>query len=147
MPCFEITLNGKRLCLAGTEAGVLSAIVTWVGGAPRSPRKGGRTRAGEADLRVGGLQSPEAHVHVHTEWVQRRLREGDRVSIRLVQEGTPDPPRRRRVQTDDDVREQQRRYYLRVKKQFEKESKSPPPSPSKKTKHQPRGKGTPRRRR
>jgi hypothetical protein len=120
MLCFEVSLNGKKLCLAGVgESGVLSAIVSWVGGLPLSPRKRGRTRAGQADLHVGGLYDREPHIHVHPRWVGRRLRLGDEVSIRIVQGTSPDEATEHTVQTDDEIREQQRKYYLRVRDQFE----------------------------
>jgi hypothetical protein len=34
MIVFEVSLNGARLCTAGVDAGVLSAILGWVGGEP-----------------------------------------------------------------------------------------------------------------
>ena len=121
MLCFEVRLNGKRLCTAGVgDAGVISAIVSWVGGAPTSPKKRGRTKAGVTDLHVGGLFHPTPDLNVHPRWVQKRLRTGDTVTIRIVRGATPDTPRSKTVATADTVREQQRRYFLRMKAEFEK---------------------------
>ena len=66
MIVFEVIINGKRVCRAGVgSAGVLSAIVNWVGGSPGAPRKGGRTRSGEAWVHVGGLYGTKARTNVH----------------------------------------------------------------------------------
>lgn len=121
MLCFEVLLNGKKLCLAGVgESGVLSTIVGWVGGSTHSPRKRGRTRAGQAYLHVGGgLSDREPDDHVYSLWVHRDLQPGDEVSIRLVRATSPDEPKESTIQTDDEKREQQRQYYLRLKDQFE----------------------------
>lgn len=123
MLCFEVLLNRKRVCLAGVgESGVLSTIVSWVGGSPQSPRKGGSTRAGEAHLHVGGLHNPEPHLNVHPRWVDERLKSGDEVTVRLVRASRPDVARHNLVQTHDEIRELQRRYYLEMKEEFENES-------------------------
>jgi hypothetical protein len=52
MLAFEIQVNGKRRCVAGTgEPGVLSAILTWHLGEP----KGRRAPTEDMEVRVGGL--------------------------------------------------------------------------------------------
>jgi hypothetical protein len=49
MRAFEVSLNGKKLCLAGIgDDGVLTAIVDWVTGRDRA----------DLFLEVGGLVSP-----------------------------------------------------------------------------------------
>jgi hypothetical protein len=140
MFCFEVLLNGKKLCLAGVgESGVLSVMVSWVRPSPKSPGKRGRRSDGQADLHVGGLFDPEPHVHAHARWVQRGLKPGDEVSIRLVHENDPDHAKEIALQTDDETREHERKYYLRLKKKFEggQSGASPDqPSVSRKTRTQ-----------
>jgi hypothetical protein len=56
MRAFEVSLNGKKLCLAGiSDDGVLTAVVNWV------PRKG----KGDPFLQVGGLVGPSDE---HVSW-------------------------------------------------------------------------------
>lgn len=64
MRAFNVSLNGKKLCLAGVgEPGVLSAIVNWVAG----------DREADMFIEVGGLANEE-----HVGWVnQKRLQVGD----------------------------------------------------------------------
>ena len=120
MICFEIILNRRRLCVAGVgDSGVLSTIISWVGGSPAAPSKRGRTRAGDAQLHVGGLYNPEPHVNVHPRWINKRLKAGDEVTVRVIKCNHPDIAKEKTIQTDDDIREQQRQYYLSVKEQFE----------------------------
>ena len=85
MICFEIFVNGERLCLAGIEPGVLSANVTsW---------QGGSTTEFE----------PVTHLHVsgtsyekkRFDWTesgseQSLLKVGDEVTIRIVEADRPD---------------------------------------------------------
>jgi hypothetical protein len=58
MLCFEVSLNGERLCTAGVgEYGVLSTILTWVWSRTEevgSPEREERKR--KPDLHVGGLE-------------------------------------------------------------------------------------------
>lgn len=121
MICFEVELNGKRLCRAGVgESGVLSSIVSWVGGSPRAPDRRGRTRAGIVRLSVGGLLGSDPdEAQVHPQWVERLIRPGDTVSISVVQAAAADPYRRKDVITPDSIRQRQRRYFLQLKREFE----------------------------
>ena len=92
MICYEVSLNGRQLCVAGTPGyGVLSAHVVWVKRDPARRRKGEpRDFYGveEHELRVGGLFGEE-----NLEWVPaRRIRSGDVVRIRVLQRATADEP-------------------------------------------------------
>lgn len=118
--CFVVSLNGKRLCVAGVDAGVLHAVISWVGGSPRTTRKGGRSKAGATDLHVSGLYSPDPETQIHPLWAHRRLRDGDAITLRLVRGAKPDRPHRRTVTTAAGMRENERQYYLRMKKKFER---------------------------
>ena len=75
MRTFEVFLNRKRLCIAGIEADcVLSAIINYV--SIKRDRK--RDRSG---LTVGGLNTEKDE---HVRWVNRSLRVGDEIRIRIA---------------------------------------------------------------
>jgi hypothetical protein len=125
MICFDVELNGKRLCRAGVgESGVLSSIVSWVGGSPRAPDRGGRTKAGIVRLSVGGLlgSDPES-VQMLPEWVERLMRPGDTVSVTVVEASAADPYRSKHVISAASIRQRQRRYFLQLKREFEPKAK------------------------
>jgi hypothetical protein len=106
--CFEITINKGAPVLAGLDnISVLSATVTCV--ASRN----------ELELHVSGLVSKGPHDNEHLEWLQRELKHGDSVSIRIVESPAPSVPISR-VRHDPAVSEQQERaYYEQLKKRFE----------------------------
>ena len=81
MHAFEVSLNGKKLCVAGGgDAGVLTALVNWVG-------KGGD---GDCGLEVGGLITPSRQ---HLSWIPSRpLKVEDEVHIRIVETDRVDEP-------------------------------------------------------
>lgn len=119
MLCFDVFLNGKRLCRAAVgEAGVLTTIVSWAEGAAAKPRRGayGRDRL---NLHVGGLYHPDEETNIHPRWVDRSLRLGDRVTIRIVEASRADRAPRRTITTAAQIREQQRAYLHRMKKELE----------------------------
>jgi hypothetical protein len=106
MRAFEVSLNGKKLCLAGIgDDGVLTAIVNWV------------TRGGKGDsfLRVGGLITT---VSEHVAWVNHKpLRVGDQVKIRLVEKSVVDgPTAKHRVDPTKQIRYQKRYVRMMAKK-------------------------------
>jgi len=79
MRAFKVSLNGKKLCVAGVgKRGVLSAIVSWVAG----------DRGEDLFLQVGGLANEE-----HIDWVkQKGLQVGDEIRIEVVESGSADDP-------------------------------------------------------
>lgn len=78
MIAFEVSVNGKRHCVAGIgDNCVLNAIVGW-GGKPPENR-----------LDVGGLNSDTRH---HLRWKTVMLSVGDEVTVRVVDVENPDPP-------------------------------------------------------
>jgi hypothetical protein len=80
MRAFEISLNGKKICLAGIgDDGVLSTTVTYV---PFRKRQDTR-------LYVGGLVMPQRD---HVRWRQVQLRIGDEVRLKVVETKTVDRP-------------------------------------------------------
>jgi len=77
MLCFDVSVNGKRVCRAGMKGrGVVSQTVTWV-------QRDGQAGA-QLDFRVGGLDSnvePGEHVY----WATPELRLGDTVAVTVVE--------------------------------------------------------------
>ena len=97
MRAFEVSVNDKRLCVAGIgNDGVLNTMVDYVNGSGRN----------ELFLRVGGLIGP---TNEHVVWVRRRLKRGDEVRVRIVEATIAEPPKeRQRRDPKQDLRAQKR---------------------------------------
>jgi hypothetical protein len=79
MRTFEVFLNRKRLCTAGIDADcVLAAIVNYVS-----------VKRARFHLNVGGLNTVKDE---HVRWVDRDLRVGDEVRIRISNGRRADKP-------------------------------------------------------
>jgi hypothetical protein len=92
MIAFEVSVNGKRACVAGLRGqGVMSAIVNWLGGT--AAKAMGR----ELELRVGGLNS---ETNQHMDWPTVLLKVGDEVAVRIVEVDQPDTPTEIRSRDD-----------------------------------------------
>ena len=76
MLCFDVSVNGKRVCRAGMKGrGVVAQTLTWV------QREG---RAEELHLRVGGLDhNSEPGEHVY--WPTPEVRAGDTVALHIFE--------------------------------------------------------------
>jgi hypothetical protein len=102
--------------LAGlAEAKVLTAVLTFV------------LERAELDLHVGGMLDRSDHV----DWLDRELRQGDVVTIRIVDSDQPSQRiARRRCDPSVDA-EQERQYYEHLRRKYEpdKERVSPAGSP------------------
>lgn len=91
MIAFKVSLNGKRVCTAGVrDFGVVSAIVSWV---RRKPENSRRKKGIEEELtaEIGGLDGDS---RAHLNWLSRRLRVGDRVTVEVVETDIVDKPKR-----------------------------------------------------
>jgi hypothetical protein len=69
-------------------------------------------------MHVGGLYT-KARASVHPRWLNRIVRPGDEILVRIVESPSFDRPRSKTVNTEAIVRKQQRAYYLQMKKKFE----------------------------
>lgn len=100
MLCFEVSINGKRVCLAGIgDFGVLSAILTWVKRNPsRCPKGMNKAKWCEEELsfNVGGLVSQINKDDSQPNWIDRSLKPGDKIVIRIWNRPECDPPQKRR---------------------------------------------------
>ena len=91
---FDIAVNGKRICLAGSgRYGVLSLAVNWV---RRDPRVRPQSKTiekwcrEECDLRIGAVTSGYQEA-----WKKVPLREDDEITIRILGPGSAEIPLRR----------------------------------------------------
>ena len=117
MPVFHVYLNGKKVSTAGVgELGVLSAHVTWV------RRKGGHTQTKKPDsaeeeltLHVGGFVTPKEE---HVRWLDRNLKAGDEVTIRVGKDSPVDRPRSRKRRDHSKELRSQKRYVREMAKRF-----------------------------
>jgi len=105
MRSFNVSLNGKKLCLAGVgERGVLSAIISWVAG------DGGK----DLFVEVGGLADKE-----HIDWVkQKPLQVGDEICVEIVESGSADEPVRRRQNHPAETLKAKKRYVRMMAKEL-----------------------------
>jgi hypothetical protein len=106
MRAFEISLNGKRLCLAGVgKDGVLSTTITHV---PFRKRR-------ETRLYVGGITLPQDE---HVFWKERILHLGDELRLKVVEKETVDVPRERVRRDHAAEAKAQKRYVRKMAKKF-----------------------------
>ena len=113
MIAFEVYLNGKKISTTGVGSlGVLSACLSWRG--PQVHKKGKRPIAEYLRLDAGGLADSGEHFR----WVDRKIKRGDEVSIKVVEVASADKPReRQRPNPAGDLR-RQKEYVRRMAKQF-----------------------------
>ena len=85
MKAFRVSINGKKLCVAGIgDEGVLTTHVDWVAGV-RGMKKG----EGDLHLRIGGLISS---TDTHVSWGVHHLQVGDEIRIKIVEKPAVDEP-------------------------------------------------------
>src|SRR5437870_12001159 len=99
MICFDVELNGWRVCRAGVgQRGVLHACAGWVN---RGRGQGGPGTRHRVSLRldVGGMAFRGAEEYEHVNWRGRRLRPGDEVIIRAEEAASADRVASRKRET------------------------------------------------
>ena len=95
MIAFKVELNGQSLGTAGADdLSVLSAIVTAVGKLGlNSTGAHQREHHYDMELTVGGLTSrPEGIPDEHLEWIERTLKPGDVVTVKVLEASVADAP-------------------------------------------------------
>ena len=91
MIAFEVHLNGKSICTAGVgDIGVLSTCLAWRGSQPY--QKGGASVAEYLRLDIGGIDGSAGE---HVRWLDRKIKRGDTVSIKVVEAASATKPRER----------------------------------------------------
>ena len=88
MICFDVEVNGEKVCRAGVgQFGVLTTALSWVG-----TRQQASDKPGWVHLHVGGLTNSEDRADEFVDWVNRDLKIGDEVKVSVVAEGAADEP-------------------------------------------------------
>jgi hypothetical protein len=78
MIAFEVSVNGKKVCVAGADR-VVGVSVDWTG---RTPDR--------ILFAAGGITTEGGQAH-HCAWMVPTIGIGDEVTIRVVETDTPDP--------------------------------------------------------
>ena len=100
MKCFEVTINGEKVCIAGVgDDGVLTSIVSFVKSNSASNESGEsqKNNSESLDLRVGGLTNREFGETEHLEWLHQDLAVGDEIVIRIIETSACDEPKNKEV--------------------------------------------------
>ena len=95
MKCFEVTINGKKVCTAGVgDNGVLSAILALAQRQTVSDGTGEEQNADSesVDVRVGGIINLESGVYDHLEWLHQYLSVGDEITIKIIESSECNEP-------------------------------------------------------
>ena len=96
---FEVAVNGERLCIAGMEGfGVLGAVLSWVKRNPECfpesapPSDLEKWSAEEVSLDVAGSDGSDVQESKSLKWVDKVLKVGDVIEIRILPPGPVDSP-------------------------------------------------------
>ena len=73
---------------------------------------------------VGGMYVTKSRANVHPRWLNRVVRTGDEILVRVVESPSSDRPKWKTVNTQANIRQQQRAYYFQMKRKFEPERES-----------------------
>ena len=95
MKCFEVTINGEKVCTAGVgDDGVLVSTVQFVKRSnPDETADSQNNEVSETlNIRVGGIANRDAGEMQHLEWLQRDLSVGDEIVIRIIEASSCDDP-------------------------------------------------------
>ena len=114
MICFDLYVNGEKLCRAGMEQLlVLSCIVDFAKASEHYAED-------ELAVSLGGLYAESNGGNAHPRWVERkRLLIGDEVKIKIVECNVADNPTDEEVHTAEWIRDKEREYFERMKGKFE----------------------------
>ena len=101
MKCFEVIINGKKVCTAGIEDnGVLTAILSFTR-RKNSSELNAETQqlnySESLDLSVGGLANRGPKMNEHIEWLNQNLAVGDEILIRIIEAPECDEPNTKEV--------------------------------------------------
>lgn len=114
---FEISINGKRVLLAGlnNDPGVLNAIIDYI---KRENLSNGKSSIEEEiSIRVGGLNS---NTKDHLEWTNEKLKIGDSIIIKVVEALKVDDPAlvRKNDSVADEIIESKIKYFYQLKEEL-----------------------------
>lgn len=95
MTCFEVSINEKLVCRAGVDAdiGFLAAMLDLLS---HQPKAGSQRKRDGLGLRVGGSETNNGRTE-QLVWLDRRVRVGDVITIRIVKASGFDKPKNRKI--------------------------------------------------
>jgi len=104
MICFEVQVNGRRVCTAGVgDLGGLSAILTWVKRDPKQRPQGLSKKKWceeTLDLTVGGTDGHGEDSTQFLDWLRHwSISVGDEITIKVLSQDNCDPPTGKRTWT------------------------------------------------
>ncbi|MCF2496714.1 hypothetical protein [Dyadobacter chenhuakuii] len=105
---FEVHINGEQLCKAGIDADrhVVTCILT-------SLRR--VNEPDELDLTVSGLNSVTGQ---HPGWIDKELKEGDTITIKVITEGFEPARRIRPKLSEEKILDNKLRYYHQLREEL-----------------------------
>ncbi len=101
MKALEVKLNGRKLCIAGVEDGVVSAVMSYV--------CNGKNH--DLALSVSGLIRSDGATYSWTP--RRKIRSGDEVLVRVIDTQDVDKPRRLQGPLTPAARRREEERYVR----------------------------------
>lgn len=120
MICFQVEINGKKLCTAGVgEFGVLTTVLSLVRDRQQARSVGEGTA--KAQLKVGGTTSLSDNVDENVEWTSSSLNVGDEVRITVTDQVQPDDPTQRTIRDPALELERTKAHYQWLITELEKE--------------------------
>jgi hypothetical protein len=116
MICFDIYLNGEKLCRAGKDGlGVLSAMVVYV-----QPKPDDDGTIPPLYSSVSGLYTRDTGESVHPHWItEQALSTDDEITFKIVESDTAEAPFEETITDPAFEEEQQRKYYQFLKAKYE----------------------------
>ena len=123
MICFEVKINGQKVCTAGinSEYGIVTAILEWVRRDLKNFPVGNRSDVPEEELNlnVSGAITHGKDDHENLSWDHRSLSVGDEVNIKILDSSQIDEPKSRERADPDFVERAKREYYEKLKREYE----------------------------
>lgn len=98
MLALKVSLNNKKLCIAGPDSlGVISVITNLT--RSKHPDDGADKPAGvdDIDLSIGGLFTPSDEPGWFVDWAKKNLKLGDKITIEVVDVEEADPPKTKKL--------------------------------------------------
>lgn len=115
MICFEIVINGNKVCTAGVDAeyGVLSSILTWVKRDLRAfpAENKDLIQDEELNINVAGHIRHGRNDFENLEWIKQSLSPGDEINIRIIESPDADTPSKRHRSGPGFVDKRKREYF------------------------------------
>ncbi len=120
MICFQVEINGKKICTAGVgDFGVLTTVVSFVRN--RKQNRPAPDGAGQVKLDVSGTASLSDGVEENVNWAGSTLNVGDEIRITLVDAIQADEPVQRTTRDPVLELERTKAHYEWLISEFEKE--------------------------